>query len=566
MLRKGAGNGLPPTALGIHVQCRNLPKKDKLSQSDPFVVLTYCLEPPASRNKVPPRLPSIAHETEIGRTEVLLDSPNPEFVTPFKVDYLFEEEQLFCVRVYDEDAKNNRDLKKHDYLGGMYFKLGQLMGAKGNSLAQPLGLGKAFIVLQGEQFLGDSNELLEFQLSGKGLKNMDGLFGKSDPFYVFKRINPDNATWSTVHKSKVIMNDLNPVWNSERVSVSQLCNGDKKRRLQIHLVDWDRNGSHDDMGMIETTVEEMLKSPVSWQVMREAKRKKGKFMPAGTLTCNKAELIMTATMLEYVTGGCEISLMMAIDFTSSNGDPANPKSLHFRSPGTRNAYESAISKIGNIIQEYDSDKCFPMFGFGAKIGIDRKLCFRMGQKEEVCGASGLVEAYNQTFEIPGFGLSGPTNFEPILKQAMKISYENAANKQCYTILVILTDGVITDFPQTVDMIYQIAESAPLSIIICGIGQANFDEMVLLDGDDGVLKNSKGQPVSRDVVQFVPLRKFSGNVVKLAAETLREIPNQLTQYFLKRGIGPSLPIPKPQFTEQEIFVAWDENLDNEICLD
>jgi hypothetical protein len=32
-----------------------------------------------------------------------------------------------------------------------------------------------------------------------------------------------------------------------------------------------------------------------------------------------------------VLGGCEISLVVAIDFTGSNGDPDMPNSLHYMS-------------------------------------------------------------------------------------------------------------------------------------------------------------------------------------------------------------------------------------------
>ena len=32
-------------------------------------------------------------------------------------------------------------------------------------------------------------------------------------------------------------------------------------------------------------------------------------------------------------------------------------------------------------------------------------------------------------------------------------------------------------------------------------------MNMLDGDDGVLKSPSGQPVARDIVQFVPYRDF-----------------------------------------------------------
>lgn len=48
---------------------------------------------------------------------------------------------------------------------------------------------------------------------------------------------------------------------------------------------------------------------------------------------------------------------------------------------------------------------------------------------------------------------------------------------------------------------------PLSIIIVGVGPADFKAMELLDGDDGVLRSTVGEAVSRDIVQFVPFRQF-----------------------------------------------------------
>lgn len=50
---------------------------------------------------------------------------------------------------------------------------------------------------------------------------------------------------------------------------------------------------------------------------------------------------------------------------------------------------------------------------------------------------------------------------------------------------------------------------PLSIIIIGIGNANFDNMVTLDGDDGLYDN-EGNMAKRDLVQFVPFNKFCDN--------------------------------------------------------
>jgi hypothetical protein len=46
----------------------------------------------------------------------------------------------------------------------------------------------------------------------------------------------------------------------------------------------------------------------------------------------------------------------------------------------------------------------------------------------------------------------------------------------------LTDGVINDMQATIDQIVR-ASRLPLSIIIVGVGGAEFDQMTALDGDE-----------------------------------------------------------------------------------
>ena len=79
--------------------------------------------------------------------------------------------------------------------------------------------------------------------------------------------------------------------------------------------------------------------------------------------------------------------------------------------------------------------------------------------------------------------------------------------QQYFVLLILTDGEITDFDQTKEAVVR-ASRLPLSIIIVGVGPADFKAMELLDGDDGLLRSTTGEAVARDIVQFVPYTKFA----------------------------------------------------------
>jgi len=53
---------------------------------------------------------------------------------------------------------------------------------------------------------------------------------------------------------------------------------------------------------------------------------------------------------------------VAIDFTASNGESSMPNSLHYL--GDFNQYEQAISAVGSILEVYDNDRSFPVYGFG----------------------------------------------------------------------------------------------------------------------------------------------------------------------------------------------------------
>ena len=68
------------------------------------------------------------------------------------------------------------------------------------------------------------------------------------------------------------------------------------------------------------------------------------------------------TFTDYRGDGYDISLIGAIDFTYSNGLQNNPNSYHHISE--QNQYIQAINSVGKILDQYDSDKVYPIYGFG----------------------------------------------------------------------------------------------------------------------------------------------------------------------------------------------------------
>lgn len=65
-------------------------------------------------------------------------------------------------------------------------------------------------------------------------------------------------------------------------------------------------------------------------------------------------------------------------------------------------------------------------------------------------------------------------------------------------MLILTDGEIHDMDKTKDLLVQ-ASQLPLSVIIIGVGDEDFELMRELDSDGKLLRSSNGHEALRDLV-------------------------------------------------------------------
>ena len=87
---------------------------------------------------------------------------------------------------------------------------------------------------------------------------------------------------------------------------------------------------------------------------------------------------------------------------------------------------------------------------------------------------------------------------------------------------------------------------PLSIVIVGVGGADFSNMHKLDADEIPLVHSKtGVQMKNDIVQFVPMRevKSKSQHFNLAKEVLAEVPGQVTTYMSSHNVEPRPTVPR-----------------------
>ena len=237
---------------------------------------------------------------------------------------------------------------------------------------------------------------------------------------------------------------------------------------------------------------------------------------------------------DYVRAGTvDIDFCVAIDFTSSNGDPRIPGSQHYSRDGMMNDYEEAIVAISDTIGKYSTDQLYPVWGFGAKYGGKVRHIFQCGSESTVHDTEGILDAYRSVWETDLI-MSGPTVLHSVLRAAAARSkkfYNSPAtnmNMQ-YCVLLILTDGIVADLESTQELVRSYSNlQLPLSVIVIGIGRADFSQFH---------EWNKAPPDIRGRFVFVEFREYQFDTDTLSRKALLRVPHDIVDYYMSRNILP-----------------------------
>lgn len=543
------------TLVELSISCQKLPDCDIVTKSDPQVFV-YLLDVAGSDKKC-----------EIGRTEVIQDDLNPKFAKKILMQYHFERMQNLRFEVYDIDPVGG-----NDFLGALETTLAEIVASRSSTFKMPLVGGPrkkpGYLIVEVEE-LTSCKQVVAFNVSATDLPPvLCGLFSPSVSIHIYR--SSESGSFTIVHRSQAARPNCNPKFKPFQLKLINLCNGDLDRTIRFELID-NRFYMEKSLGYFETSINAMKETARGGnqnQLFNLIKKQqssafKKQYASVSTSSSNVIvsdfKLINQASFLDYIRAGAQIHFVIAVDFTASNGDPAYPDSLHYLDPMGRipNPYESALTAVGNIIKPYDTMGLYAGFGFGAKLyGPARppSHLFPLNGNDQhpyVSSIDELVQVYRS--KLRQVILSGPTNFAPCIAHCNNIAKQFEDGNH-YFVLLIVTDGIISDMMQTKKAIIQ-ASKSPLSIIICGVGDADFTAMQELDSDD-VTMTVDGKTADRDIVQFVPMNQFMPSQGQrrsgahqlyhqaeaqrlLAEEVLREIPDQLTGYMLANGFHSDL---------------------------
>ncbi|KAH0785411.1 Copine family protein [Histomonas meleagridis] len=512
--------------LNIHVSCENVIQLDLGSPSDPMCVLF---------------VPVNGKYCEVARTEVIWDDPNPNWVKFFQAMYVFETHQPLRFCVYDCDSEN-ADLSKHDFVGYADTDVQTLVSNGTSQLRLELKHNTATnkrgtLIITTEQAT-QSGSIVTGSISCMDLRKLH-FFSRDNPYVLISKPS-ESGKKLPIFRSEVVFRSQTCTFKNFEIPLQTICNGDTEMPITISIMNFVRNRPDEFIGSVERSISQLMESqrtPIEIS-FTDNKRQKVK---SGQIRFNSLQLVRKPTFWDYMRSGIQLNMITAIDYTASNRDPRDPMSLHFlRNDGIMNQYEQCIYSVGSVLCPYDSDQQFPVYGFGGKLNGIINHCFPLTfdpNNPNVSGLNGILSAYRQSLTC--VQLSGPTLFSPVIKAATGVAIQSWNESKTYTILMILTDGIINDMQETINAIVE-ATDAPLSIIIVGVGNANFSAMDQLDADEVPLVSSTGVRMKRDIVQFVPFVKFQNNGnIGLAAEVLAEVPRQVDEFCRSHGYVPNI---------------------------
>ena len=448
------------------------------------------------------------------------ESGEIKFEKFFMMPYFFERQQLLDFKVF-----SGSDFET------IQTSLGSIMGRRKQTLIKKLQDGSDFEVKGME--IKKSNKILTFDI------NLQGNFAGMNILYSITNLGTETNPSAT----KLYDSELKKGKDAHGRVLSFL-------RCQIPLMFLNTNGKTNNTISIEFKDKKhgatlgSYNGPVQNLISSKTSTVNCSHNITATINCN---LVLKPSFISYLRSGMNINLTIGIDFTGSNGTYTDYRSLHYLNNGM-NDYEKAIRSCGDILAYYDDDQLFPVFGFGFSFKNQSQNSFTNKYNSfnypincntndpNIHLIDNVLVEYRKF--ITQIKLSGPTNFAPMIRDLNNEVKNNLKNgmKMGYNIILILTDGQISDLNNTIDEMVE-ASFLPISVIIVGIGSGDFTSMDILDADENPLFDKRGRKADRDLVQFVPFSKFKNDPPKLAEQVLEEIPRQVVEYYQHNGINP-----------------------------
>lgn len=239
------------------------------------------------------------------------------------------------VPVHPEDAEQITSLS---------FDIETVLSRKDMVIQEPIpGGGRGAVVTiraEAQQPSSLSSPSLRFQLRGYQFPDIRrGMMEKPDYHFEIRRkhFGRTQETWVVVYRSAADEGNLNPTWETDDISLSELCQDNLDGQVQIKVWDVDKVGYWSALGMVETSVRSMMEAQCrfgnltrenGFPLTRDGKAKRGEIVVVRADVVQPSEDLAVATPVPAdATTITTASTFMSSSMTSSTAMSRGPPPL-----------------------------------------------------------------------------------------------------------------------------------------------------------------------------------------------------------------------------------------------
>ena len=471
-----------------------------------------------------------------GQTEIIKNEVNPIYLKCLAIEFEQEEDPDLIFSVFDE--KGDRD----ELMGLAKCKVSELIahGGSGKKMRMnlPTSQNKKDSWITVRHNMCSYSKLNYVLVAYLNRMQQIEAFNNQSPFIKIFRPRGDFEGekdwvqvkhWTMCYESEHQPGKLNAGFMPFDINSTALCRGDENSPIRFEVWDFGEKADHGFVGATHLAIAGIRKGDKIGKLLDV------KGVEFGELVVDKLFERFDYDLKDYLNAGLKLEVHVAIDFTASNGPWKNPMSLHHLSKrnGMENEYTQAVERIVGPLLALGQNETVRVSGFGAKVDGRKSDYFFLGgeARKEVQGIQGVLEVYRNT--VPKVEFFGMTHFAPTIKHTQMVAREDYRTSHWnYKVLIIFTDGILNDVEDTRAIVASCSND-PVSILIVGVGNEDFKEMKVLDGDDRKLKGA-----TRDLVQFMKFRDYAGlQGKKMARVALNELPAQVDLFYRAQQIKP-----------------------------
>ncbi|VDK75390.1 unnamed protein product [Litomosoides sigmodontis] len=451
---------------------------------------------------------------QIGQTETIVGNVNPVFTRRCHVSYCFERSQKLRNQVDGNSERFTGVITKVECI------LGEVL-SRGGFIELPLfpNEGISFLRLEiNEAKL--SGQAVRLQFKGHSLHAPSSDCPLNAYFMMY--LVPEGAPKLLLYKSEAIT-EKNPVWRTFLVPVSHFSFASASCSIEIDVYNYNVNREDKLIGKCATSFDQLMRGNGALNAYKLSTRE-GKKGSASLELVNVLQ-VASSSFIDFLKAGTQIHFSVAVDFTASNGNPLDPSSLHYIHPHKFNPYMTALNAVTSVIGKYNRHGRIAALGFGAQTPPD----YKNGDAKDphVNGIDGVLNAYRTS--LLSVRPYAPTDYSEVIYHTYKFgaAVQRQGRSDHYFVLLIVTDGCVTNPERTVNAIVDCAE-LPVSIVIVGVGNGDFSPMRHLLSL--TLKSSEGRLLRREIVTFVPYtNSMTSN--ELVTKLLLNVPRQFLSWAM-----------------------------------